>query len=254
MAVAGGHLLAYSPDMTSRSPGRHPAPAWLRPFTERLSPTIRNLVVVNAVLFGLYVMAAPLRAPLANHLALGSGIMAGEVWQPLTALFVHTGFLYFFFNMLGLWFVGATIERIYGQRRFLLLFFGTGLIANLVLTAAIAVQIPLAGEGCGNSVLALFVALGVAYGRTPIRVWGQLVLQARVLAWIFVGMSVIALLVQGAWIYLLSTLTAVALAYILAGGKPGPLLSWFASPRGKRRTGFDVLDGGRGKSSKRYLN
>jgi membrane associated rhomboid family serine protease len=240
--------------MTSRSPGRHPAPAWLRPFTERLSPTIRNIVVVDAVLFALYVMAEPLRAPLADHLALGSRIMAGEVWQPLTALFVHTGFLYFFFNMLGLWFVGATIERIYGQRRFLLIFFGTGLLANLVLTAAIAVQIPLAGEGCGNSVLALFVALGVAYGRTPIRVWGQLVLQARVLAWIFIGMSVISLLVQGAWIYLLSTLTAVALAYVLAGGKLGPLLGFFARLGRKPRSALGVLEGGRGKGGKRYLN
>jgi membrane associated rhomboid family serine protease len=240
--------------MTSRSPGRHPAPAWLRPFTERLSPTIRNLVVTNAVLFGLYVMAEPLRAPLADHLALGPRIMAGEVWQPLTALFMHTGFLYFFFNMLGLWFVGATIERLYGQRRFLLIFFGTGLLANLVLTAAIAVHIPLAGEGCGNSVLALFVAMGVAYGRTPIRVWGQLVLQARVLAWIFIGMSVISLLVQGAWIYLLSTLTAVALAYVLAGGKLGPLLGVLSRLGRKPRSALGVLEGGRGKGRKRYLN
>jgi len=240
--------------MPDRPLGRHPVPYWLRPITERLSPTIRNLVIVESALFGLFVMAAPLRAPLAVHLGLGPGLMAGEVWQPLSALFVHTEFLYFFFNMVGLWFVGATIERIYGQRRFLLIFLGTGLLGNLVLAAFIALGVPLANQGCGDSVLALFVALAVAYGRTPIRVWGQLVLQARVLAWIFVGLALVSLLLQGAWYHLLSTSVAMALAYLLAGGKVGPLLARLARLRGPRRPGFGVMEGGRAKRGKKYVN
>src|SRR5512140_3348047 len=102
---------------------RHPAPAWLRPITERLSPTIRNLVVAESALFGLYVMAVPLRPVLARYLLVGERLWSGEVWQLLTSIFLNTDPLSFFFNMLGLWFAGVAVERRFGWRRFLLLFF-----------------------------------------------------------------------------------------------------------------------------------
>src|ERR1039458_2456981 len=116
--------------MSERSFGRSPAPAWMRPITQRLSPTIRNLVVVEAVLFGLYIMAAPLRVPMTERLALGPKVATGDYWQPATALFVRLDLWGFVFDLIGLWFVGATIERALGRRRFLLIFFGAGLAAN----------------------------------------------------------------------------------------------------------------------------
>jgi len=245
--------------MPDRSFGRSPAPAWMRPLTERLSPTIRNLVIAEAVLFGLYVMANPLRAPMAKHLALGPLVAAGEFWQPVTALFVHLDFWSFLFDLIGLWFVGATIERALGRRRFLLIFFGAGLAAN-VAVALLATALGWAGifAGCGDAVLAIFVALGVLYGRTPVRVFGSLVLQARILTWVLVGMSVLSALLQGAWPTLAGTLVATGLGYLLAGGKIGPILAviltflarWGRKPRGT----FEVLEGGRSKPHKTYVN
>ena len=241
--------------MPERFSSRHPAPAWMRPFTERLSPTIRNLVVAESVLYGIFVMAAGLRDPLAHHLALGPLFAMGEYWQPATALFVHFDLWSFVFDIIGLWFVGATIERDLGRRRFLLLFFGAGLAANLVIAAFIAVlHVGAGGAGCGDSVLALFVAMGVAYGRTPVRVWGRLVLQARILAAILVGMSVFALLMQAAWPTLAGTLVAIALAYFIAGGKVTAIAAFVAGLRGKRRAALGVLEGGRSKRGKKYVN
>jgi membrane associated rhomboid family serine protease len=234
---------------------RRPVPAWIRPLTERLSPTIRNLVIAEAVLFGLYVMVAPLREPILAHLALGPRLFAGEVWQLGTSLFVHVDPLGFLLGMVGLWFVGATIERTLGRRRFLLIFFGSGLVANLVLAGLmVAFATPLRNLGCGDSVLALFVALGVAYGRTPVRVWGSLALPARVLAWILVAWSVLALVLQAQWPSLLSTLVAQGLAYVLAGGRLGAVGAFLAGLRGKPRGRFDVMDGGRSKRDKKYVN
>jgi membrane associated rhomboid family serine protease len=228
-------------------------PAWLRPITVRLSPAIRNLVVVYAVLFGIYVMAEPLRHLIYDDLALGPRVLVGAYWQPLTSLFVYIDFLNFLFAMIGLWFAGATVERIFGQRRFLVLFFATGLVANLVITAGMVVfGMPIRNPGCGNSVLALFVAMGVAYGRAPLQVWGQLVLQARVLAWIFVGVALLSELSQGAWPVLAGTLVSQGLAYLLAGGKVGPLLARLSG--GLRRTSLGVMNGGRAKGRKDYLN
>jgi len=232
-------------------------PPWMRPIAERLSPMIRNIIIVEAVIFALYVMAAPLRERITSHLGLGPRLLSGEVWQLITSLFVHTDALNFIFTLIGLWFVGATIERVFGRRRFILLFFGTGLVANLVITGVmILFSKPLYGEGCGDSVLALFVAFGVAYGRTPTRVLGPLVLQARVLAWVFVGWAVLALMLQlpASWPYLVSTLIAQGVAYLLAGGKVGVLSEFFAGVQGKPRTKFDVLDGGRRKDKDKYVN
>jgi len=227
----------------------------MRPLTERLSPTIRNLVIAEAVVFGLYVMANALRAPMVAHLALGPRVAAGEFWQLATSLFVHLDFWSFLFDLIGLWFVGATIERALGRRRFLLIVFGAGLAANVAI-AMLATALGWAGifSGCGDSVLALFVALGVMYGRTPVRVFGSLVLQARILTWILVGMSVLSALLQLAWPSLAGTLVATALGYFLAGGKLGPILDVLARFRPSQRGTFKVMEGGRGKSHKPYVN
>jgi membrane associated rhomboid family serine protease len=227
----------------------------MRPITERLSPTIRNLVIVEAALFGLYIMASPLRAPITEHLALGPLVAAGEYWQPATALFVHLDLWSFIFDLIGLWFVGATIERTLGRRRFLLILFGAGLAANVVMALLVAtLQWPGIYAGCGDCVLALFVALGVIYGRAEVRVFGSLVLQARILTAILVGMSILSAVFQRAWPSLAGTLVAIGLGYFLAGGKSGPILDFLTRWTRPRRSGFEVLEGGRGKRGKKYVN
>jgi membrane associated rhomboid family serine protease len=241
--------------MPDRSFGRKPAPTWMRPITERLSPTIRNLVIAEAVLFGLYVMAAPLRVPMTVHLALGPMVAAGEFWQPATALFVHLDLWSFVFDLIGLWFVGATIERTLGRRRFLIIFLGAGLSANVAMALLMAaLQWPGLYTGCGDCVLALFVALGVLFGRAEVRVFGSLVLQARVLTYILVGMSVLSALLQRAWPSLAGTLVAVGVGYFLSGGKLGPILNFLTRWTRPRRSVLEVLEGGRGKRGKKYVN
>jgi membrane associated rhomboid family serine protease len=234
----------------------------MRPIMERLSPTIRNLVIAQAALFFAYVMVTPLQATLLAHLALGPRLFAGEVWQPVTGLFVHIDPLSFLMSMIGLWFVGVTIERSLGRRRFLLLFLGSGVVANLVIAGlsfvfppALPAALPIYNVGCGDSVLALFVAFGVAYGRSPVRIWGALALQARVLAWILVAWAVLALLLQAAWIKLAGTLLSQGVAYLLAGGKLGVVGEFLAGLRGKPRSKLGVYQGGRSKrGGNKYVN
>ncbi len=227
----------------------------MRPITERLSPAIRNLVVAESVLYGLYIMAEPLRGPMTAHLALGPLVASGEWWQPATSLFVHLDLWSFIFDLIGLWFVGATVERSLGRRRFLLIFFGAGLAANVVSALlGVALRWNAVYGGCGDSVLALFVALGVLYGRTEVRVFGSLVLQARILSAILVGMSVLSALFQRAWPSLAGTLVAIALGYFLSGGRRGLIFAFLSGLRHGRRSGFEVLEGGRGKRGKKYVN
>src|SRR5215207_1841888 len=172
-------------------PPRDPTPPWFRPVSDRLSPTITALVVVNALLFALYVVVKPARVFIDNHLALGPAVLAGgEVWQVVTSLFIHLEPWSFFFNMLGLWFVGATIERQLGRTRFLLLFLGPAVLGNLVMAGVMAwTRSAELFAGSGLAVLALFVAFGRLYDRTPARILGGLVMEARTLTLILVAFA-----------------------------------------------------------------
>lgn len=51
----------------------------------------------------------------------------GEVWRLLTSIFLHGGIAHIAFNMLSLYNVGASMERVYGRQRYLTIYFGSGL-------------------------------------------------------------------------------------------------------------------------------
>src|SRR5256885_2016680 len=195
-------------------------PSWMRPITDRLSSVIRALVVIETVLFTFYLVVAPARMFFHEHLALGPGALHGEVWQLVTSLFIHLDFVSFLFNIIGLWWVGATVERTIGTRRFLTLFFVSGVAANVVMLL-LAIGIGQLGliAGSGQAVLALFVAFGALFDRTPSRVWGGLVLEARTLTAIIVAFALIADAASGLWARLGGSLVAVLLGYLLAGGR-----------------------------------
>jgi len=221
-------------------------PPWLRPAAQRLSPTIRTLVLVLAVPWLGYVLVTPARGLVDEYVALGQGVARGQIWQIVTALFVDRNPLAFL-NFVGLWFVGAAIERTLGRRRFLIVFFVPGLAANLT----IALLSMWWGQwtlysGCGDSVLGLFVGLAVLYGPAQVRLFGALAMPARALAAIFVGLSLFSAASQRAWPVVCGTAVAVCLAYALCGGRGKDLrelLSWLQRKVGKRS--WQVLQGGK---------
>jgi membrane associated rhomboid family serine protease len=221
---------------------RSQAPAWTRPITERLTPAVKALVLIQTVLFLFYVMVREIRPVFEAHLALGPGMLHGEIWQPLTALFVHFNPLGFIMNLVGLWFVGAFIERTNGTRRFLQLFFTSGIAAFVAMGLVARLKPYGLGEGCSYAVLALFVAFGKMYDRAPAQILGGFVMQARHLAMLFVGFSVMMDVARADWASLAATLVSSGVGYVMSGGKFGGLLALLRIRRGRRR--YQVLDGG----------
>jgi membrane associated rhomboid family serine protease len=234
--------------MYARS-GRNPTPGWMRPVKERLSATITALVVVNALVFAFYALVRPARMFIDSHLALtAQAFLSGEIWQPFSSLFVHLEPISFFFAMIGLWFVGVSLERELGRRRFLAMFFVPGVLGN-VATALVAARFG-HGElypGSGTAILALFVAFGTLYNRTPARILGGLVLEARVLALILVGFALVADIARGSLPALIGDVVAIGLAYMIAGGRGGALRALFAPRKNDGRRRFQVVEGGRRK-------
>jgi membrane associated rhomboid family serine protease len=231
-------------------------PGWMRPITERLSTVVKALVVIEAVLFAFYVVVTPARVFFNEHLALGPGALKGELWQLVTALVIHLDPVSFFFNMLGLWFVGATIEHQLGTRRFLAIFFVTGLVSNLaVVFLSVYTAHSMITAGCGSAVLALYVAYGTIFDRTPARILGGLVMEARTFLAILIGFVLVTDLAARIWPVMAGHVVAMLLAYLMVGGRGEfvkHLWSRFRAKRVRRR--YQVLEGGRKGGKPRDLN
>lgn len=55
-----------------------------------------------------------------------------EVWRFLTSIFLHAGVTHILYNGFALLLFGSILERLIGERKFLIVFFSTGVLANIV--------------------------------------------------------------------------------------------------------------------------
>ena len=59
-------------------------------------------------------------------------VFQGEYWQLFTSMFVHFGFLHIIFNMFALYYFGRLNETTFSARSYLVIYFGSGLLGNVV--------------------------------------------------------------------------------------------------------------------------
>jgi membrane associated rhomboid family serine protease len=131
---------------------------------------VKGLIIANVVFFVLQIIAA-----LAMHTQPGDDLLTRWlgltpyfitkyffVWQIVTAMFLHGDVMHIAFNMLGLYFFGRELEMIWSKRRFLMFFFGAGIIANIfVYLLNIYGRTPTIGAS--GAVLALLGAYAALY-------------------------------------------------------------------------------------------
>jgi len=65
-----------------------------------------------------------------------AGFREGEIFQVVTAMFLHADFWHLLFNMWTLYIFGALIAPVLGMNRFLILYFVSGIAGNLLWLAA----------------------------------------------------------------------------------------------------------------------
>jgi rhomboid protease GluP len=66
-------------------------------------------------------------------------------WQLFTALFVHFGILHIVFNMYGLYYFGRLNETQYSVPQYLAIYFGAGLLGNIMSLYLIPLDVPSGG-------------------------------------------------------------------------------------------------------------
>lgn len=99
----------------------------------RLSVTAMVLIA-NVVAFVLQLaLGYYLRFPVNDYLALSiEGLRHGYVWQLLTYQFLHGGFIHLLLNCLVIYFFGRELEHTLGPRKFLILYFASGVLGGLL--------------------------------------------------------------------------------------------------------------------------
>ena len=55
-----------------------------------------------------------------------------QVWRFVTAIFLHGDTFHLLYNLFALLLFGSILERLIGEKKFLLVFFATGILANLI--------------------------------------------------------------------------------------------------------------------------
>jgi membrane associated rhomboid family serine protease len=103
-----------------------------------MTPVVRNLLILNVVVFGLQHMVDDQLLsrfalwPLGQHFIGGLGRVEFEPWQLVSYAFLHGGVAHIGLNMFALYSFGTMVERAVGSRRFTFLYFASVLTAALV--------------------------------------------------------------------------------------------------------------------------
>jgi membrane associated rhomboid family serine protease len=103
-------------------------------------------------------------------------LAAGEWWRIVSPLFVHSqGWPHLLFNLAWIAYVGVVVERLFGSRRWLVLYFVPGMIGEFV---GFAWKPDGAGSSLGGSgllgALCVWIILARPAWRWQYRIWGML--------------------------------------------------------------------------------
>lgn len=156
-----------------------------------------GLIAINVAVWGLMVeQGADVLKPSVELLLRWGGnatseVQRGQWWRLLSAAFLHSGLVHLVMNMLGLWVIGQTVERIYGHRAFLLVYLGSALCGS-ALSLYFSAQKSVA-VGASGAVFGLAGALLVAvfqHRKTLPKIFGKQMLSGM-------GFFVVYSLVQG---------------------------------------------------------
>lgn len=109
-----------------------------------LTPVVKNLLIINFIFFlgfEIFDHGNPL-GPFTSQLgAFYFNSPKFKPWQPITYMFMHGGWMHILFNMFALFMFGPILEYAIGSKRFLNLYFISGLGAYALQMFVQAIQI-----------------------------------------------------------------------------------------------------------------
>jgi membrane associated rhomboid family serine protease len=147
-----------------------------------MTPWVLRLVLANVAAF----FFAQVFPPIFGALALVPASIPARPWTVVTYLFLHADLWHLVFNMLGLYFFGPRLEARLGGRRFLTLYFVSG-----VTGALLSLWTPHAAiVGASGATFGVFLGYALYWPRDRVWIWGIVPIEAWLLV---VVMTLLAL-------------------------------------------------------------
>ena len=152
-----------------------------------LPPATRWLLLANVAFFLVESLSGT--SGLVSYLALWplgtAGAVSFEPWQIVTYSFLHASFLHLFFNMFALYMFGGELERLWGQRRYVQLYFASVVAAALsqLVFASVSGAPPYPTVGASGGIFGLLLAYAMYSPHRPIVL---LIPPIPMPAWLFV--------------------------------------------------------------------
>lgn len=135
----------------------------------QLTPVVKKILIINVAVFLLSILIKPLGAVIYNVFQLDSTSpwRALQLWRLVTYQFLHDPYLisHIIFNMLGLYFLGPTLERFWGSKRFLFFYLSCGIAGGLFYLFLSAVGFLPVGRmvGASGAILGMLAACAILF-------------------------------------------------------------------------------------------
>ena len=144
---------------------------------ERMTPVVKNLLIINVLVFLAQQAMPQITSQFVGHYPLGGGF---EPWQVISHMFMHGGVGHLFFNMFALVVFGSALERVWGSKRFLQFYLLCGIGAFLIFEATVGYSLyKLIGQvsiehptglviGASGAVYGLLLGFGMLFPNTEL--------------------------------------------------------------------------------------
>jgi len=136
----------------------------------RLTPVVKRLLIINVVVYFMQIFTGD-RLTLWFSIYPVSLFEVLQLWRLVTYQFLHGGLWHILFNMLILYFLGSTLERHWGSKRFLVFYLGCGMVGGLVYPLLLGLKIisphPIHGVlplvGASGAILGVLAACAILF-------------------------------------------------------------------------------------------
>jgi membrane associated rhomboid family serine protease len=176
----------------------HNAPQMRMTFPQ-ITPVVKWLLIINFTVFFVQILGAERVLMKWFSLYPVSLSVAMQLWRLVTYQFLHGGMPHIFFNMLGLFFLGPTLERYWSSKRFLIFYLSCGVAGGLfyLLLVIIGFLPALPMVGASGAILGMLAACAILFPHFVVFIF-LFPVPIRVAAIAFTAIYLIVVITRGA--------------------------------------------------------
>jgi len=195
----------YDRDYTQQESDSHqPFSSQMRLGLPSITPAVKWLLIINSAVYLIgFLISGPSTTGLAffeRFFALipSSPMLILQLWRLITYQFLHGDFGHIFFNMLCLLFLGPSLERHWGTKKFLTFYLSCGIAGGLFYILLVIIGFLPAGSliGASGAILGVLTACAILFPHFVVFFF-FFPLPIRVAAIVLILMSVVSVLSRG---------------------------------------------------------